>query len=182
MNDDPRNVIDRYKGAPLEDIVADLDAHGSTLQIAIDNVEHDFNMGTIVRSANAFGVRHVHVVGRRQWNKRGAMMTDKYLHVHYHATTDDFLAAVEGAPLIAVDNVAGSRPLSQVELPQNAVLLFGAERSGIRAELLAGAAAVVAIEQFGSTRSLNVGVAAGIAMYEWTRRHKLSADECIDKK
>ena len=173
MPNDPRNVIDRYKGVPLEQIVAELDARGSTLEIAIDNVERDFNMGTIVRSANAFGVRHVHVVGRRQWNKRGAMMTDKYLHVHYHALVSDFLQAIAGKELIAIDNVAGSQPLARVKLPKNAVLLFGAERSGIRPELLTEAAQIAAIEQFGSTRSLNVGVAAGIAMYAWVQQHKL---------
>lgn len=171
MND-TRNVVDKYKGMPHEAIVADLDAHGSTLEIAVDNVERDFNMGTIVRSANAFGVRQVHVIGRRQWNKRGAMMTDKYLHVRYHATVDEFIQHMKGKTLVAVDNVPGSVALEQAELPRNAVLLFGAEGPGVRPELLEKAAEVVKIEQYGSTRSLNVGVAAGIAMYEWTRRNR----------
>lgn len=170
---DSRNVVDRYKGVPMEQIINDLDAHGSALEIAIDNVARDFNMGTIVRSANAFGVRHVHVIGRRQWNKRGAMMTDKYLHVRYYAAADDFMHAIAGKELIAVDNVDGSQPLSCTKLPKNAVLLFGAERSGIRQELLQHAVRTIAIEQFGSTRSLNVGVAAGIAMYVWVQQHML---------
>lgn len=170
MND-PRNVTDQYKGLSIEEIVADLDARGSTLEIAIDNVERDYNMGTIVRSANAFGVRHVHVVGRRQWNKRGAMMTDKYLHIHYYADASEFMMALTGKCLIAVDNVAGSVSLTEVELPANTVLLFGAEGPGIRSELLETAMAIAKIDQYGSTRSLNVGVAAGIAMYEWTRRN-----------
>lgn len=169
---DRRNVIDAYKGMPHNEIVANLDANGSELEIAIDNVERDFNMGTIVRSANAFGVRHVHVIGRRQWNKRGAMMTDKYLHVHYYADTNDFLAAIADKTLVAVDNVADSIVLEQSDLPANALLLFGAEGPGIRQELLDKAASIVKIEQYGSTRSLNVGVAAGIAMYEWTRRNR----------
>lgn len=170
MND-PRNVVDEYKGWPHEQIVADLDAHGSALEIAVDNVERDYNMGTIVRGANAFGVRHVHILGRRQWNKRGAMMTDKYLHVHYYSDVDEFMAAMQDKTLIAVDNVAGSQPLNEVDLPLNAVLLFGAEGPGIRPEALEWATRIVHIPQYGSTRSLNVGVAAGIAMYEWTRRH-----------
>jgi tRNA G18 (ribose-2'-O)-methylase SpoU len=168
---DPRNVVDEYKGWPHEQIVADLDAHGSALEIAVDNVERDYNMGTIVRGANAFGVRHVHILGRRQWNKRGAMMTDKYLHVHYYSDVDEFMAAMQNKTLIAVDNVAGSQPLNEVDLPLNAVLLFGAEGPGIRPEALEWATRIVHIPQYGSTRSLNVGVAAGIAMYEWTRRH-----------
>ena len=170
---DSRNVVNRYKGVPMEQIINDLDAHGSALEIAIDNVARDFNMGTIVRSANAFGVRHVHVIGRRQWNKRGAMMTDKYLHVRYYAAADDFIHAITGKELVAIDNVDGSQPLSCTKLPKNAVLLFGAERSGIRQELLQHAVRTIAIEQFGSTRSLNVGVAAGIAMYAWVQQHRL---------
>lgn len=173
MNKDTRNVIDKYKGRPIEDIVADLDRQEPWLEIAIDNVEHDFNMGTIVRSANAFGVRHVHVIGRRQWNKRGAMMTDKYLHVHYHQTIDEFLDTIKAKTLVAVDNVSGSVPVSRAVLPRDSVLLFGAEGPGIRSELIARADEIVAIEQFGSTRSINVGVAAGVAMYAWLQRNIL---------
>ena len=156
---------------PHDEIVADLDAHGSSLEIAVDNVERDFNMGTIVRSANAFGVRHVHIVGRRQWNKRGAMMTDKYLHVHYYHDIEEFMAGMASKHLVAVDNVPGSIPIERVELPRNTVLLFGAEGPGIRQELLTRAHSIVKIQQYGSTRSLNVGVAAGIVMYEWTQRN-----------
>lgn len=174
MNNDKRNVIDKYKGVSIDDIVRDLDARAHTLEIAVDNVERDFNMGTIIRSANAFGVRRIHIIGRRQWNKRGAMMTDKYIHLCYYTSVDDFIATISDKTLIAIDNVQGSQPLSQTALPEQAVLLFGAERSGIRLELLERAQAIAAIEQFGSTRSINVGVAAGIAMYEWLRRCKLN--------
>lgn len=173
--DDPRNVIDIYKGVSIDAINADLDARGTGLEIAIENTERDFNMGTIVRSANAFGVRHVHVIGRRQWNKRGAMMTDKYLGVHYYQTVSEFTDAMKqrGRRIIAVDNVAGSVPLFSASLPHNAVLVFGQEGPGISDQLAATAEAIVAIEQFGSTRSINVGVAAGIAMYVWLQRHTL---------
>ena len=171
--EDMRNVVDEFKGMPQEEIIANLDMrHSDYLEIAVDNVTRDFNMGTIIRTANAFGVRHVHVIGRKQWNKRGAMMTDTYLHVHYHQTADEFMSAINGKTLVAVDNVDGSRQLSDADLPRNAVLLFGAEGPGIRDELLANAAEIVAIEQYGSTRSINVGVAAGIVMYEWIRVHK----------
>ncbi len=168
---DTRNVVDRYKGWSMEDIVSDLDAHGSNLEIALDNVERDYNMGTIVRSANAFGVRRVHIIGRRQWNKRGAMMTDKYLHVDYHDSAETFRAAIQGKTLVAVDNVPAAVSITDCKLPEDCVLLFGAEGPGIRTELLHAADHIVKIDQYGSTRSLNVGVAAGIAMYEWSRRH-----------
>ena len=171
---DSRNVVDKYKGLPVEDIVSDLDAHGVELEIAVENLSRDFNMGTIIRSANAFGVRHVHIIGSRQWNKRGAMMTDKYLHVHYYATIDDFIQANPDKKVLAIDNVAGSVNLSASHLPQHAILVFGSEGDGLSAELLSKAEGIISIEQIGSTRSLNVGVAAGIVMYEWLRQHKLT--------
>ena len=170
--EDTRNVTDEFKGLPHEQIVASLDKTGSSLEIAVDNVERDFNMGTIVRSANAFGVRHVHIIGRKQWNKRGAMMTDKYLHVHYYSDIGEFVEAIAGKTLVAVDNIESSVALENAKLPPNCVLLFGAEGPGIRPELLKHAASIVKIQQYGSTRSLNVGVAAGVVMYEWTRRNK----------
>ena len=171
--EDTRNVVDEFKGMPQEQIIGELDKrYPDYLEIAVDNVTRDFNMGTIIRTANAFGVRHVHVIGRKQWNKRGAMMTDTYLHVHYHQTADEFMQAIQGKTLVAVDNVEGSRQLGDKDLPKDAVLLFGAEGPGISEELLDKAAEIVAIEQYGSTRSINVGVAAGIVMYEWVRVHK----------
>jgi tRNA G18 (ribose-2'-O)-methylase SpoU len=157
-----------------EEIVDMLDARGVSLEIAIENLERDFNMGTIVRSANAFGVRHVHVVGRKQWNKRGAMMSDKYLHVHYHANVDEFINAMKLADktVVAIENNVKSVPLSSAKPTKNTVLVFGSEGSGISDELLSKVDEVVHIEQLGSTRSLNVGVAAGIAMYEWLQQNK----------
>lgn len=174
MTTDSRNVLDEFKGKSYEEIVTALDGRGVSLEIAIENLERDFNMGTIVRSANAFGVRRVHVVGRRQWNKRGAMMTDKYLHVEYHESVSEFAEAMKksGKEIIAIENNVDSKPLGGVTLLENVVLVFGSEGSGLSEELLSAADDVVHIEQLGSTRSLNVGVAAGIAMYEWLRQNK----------
>lgn len=170
---DNRNVIDEFKGWEHNDIVAELDKRGVALEIAIENSLRDYNMGTIVRTANAFGVRTVHVIGRKQWNKRGAMATDKYLRVVYHKTVEDFCLAVDGKALIAIDNIPSSVPLSKTDLPKNTVMIFGQEGPGISDELLKVASAVVAIEQLGSTRSINVGVAAGIAMYTYLHRHSI---------
>lgn len=172
-NKDPRNVLDEFKGWAHDNIVAELDRRGTGLEIAIENTERDFNMGTIVRSANAFGVRHVHVIGRKQWNKRGAMATDKYLHVHYYPAVNEFAEAmkVRKRVVIAVDNITNSVPLGNVKLPVNSVLVFGQEGPGISSELAGEAEKIIAIEQFGSTRSLNVGVAAGIAMYAWVQQN-----------
>lgn len=172
--DDTRNVIDEFKGMSVDAIKTALDKDAHSLEIAIENLERDFNMGTIVRNANAFGVRTVHVIGSKQWNKRGAMMTDKYVDILYYATIEEFIASVKHKTLIAIDNVEGSTPLSETALDESAILLFGSEGPGISDELLKHCDKIVAIEQFGSTRSVNVGVAAGIAMYEWLRRYRLT--------
>lgn len=175
MND-TRNVSDEFKGVAHEEILKKLDRRGVALEIAVENLERDYNMGTIVRSANAFGVRTVHVVGRRQWNKRGAMMTDKYLRINYYATVEDFVEGMHACDrrIVAVENNVDSTPLSTVSLPKNSVLVFGSERSGLSDELLKDADLVACIEQFGSTRSVNVGVAAGVAMYAWLQQHALA--------
>lgn len=172
---DPRNLTDNFKHRTEADIVTELDADDHGLVIALENTERDFNMGTIVRSANAFGVRHVYVIGRRQWNKRGAMATDRYLHVHYLASTREFIGEMrrQDRQIIAIDNVAGSVEMAQTKLSKNAVLVFGQEGPGISKEMLEAADQIVAIEQFGSTRSINVGAAATVAMYCWVQQHIL---------
>lgn len=172
---DTRNVVDKYRGQTVEQIIADLDTSRSQLEIAVENIERDFNMGTIIRNANAFNVAKVHVVGKRQWNKRGAMKTDAYVHIEYHATPQAFLAAMQARDreVIAIDIVDGAQPLHGQLLPENAVLVFGSEGGGLSEELLEGASKVIMIEQFGSTRSVNVGVASGIAMYAWMQQHRL---------
>lgn len=174
---DTRNVTDEFKGVPNDEIVAELDKRGVVLEVAIENLSHDFNMGTIVRNANAFGVRHVHIIGKKQWNKRGAMVTNRYLHVHHYATVDEFMQYVEESKksLVAIENnTPKQQPLNEIDLPENCILLFGSESDGLSDEILMQAAQVVAIEQFGSTRSVNVGVASGIAMYAWLQRHILT--------
>jgi len=175
-NGDTRNVEDRFRYWQNQAIVAQLDSEGVQLEIAIENIEHDFNMGSIVRTANAFGVRHVHIIGRRQWNKRGAMVTNRYLHVVHHKTAAEFRTYVKDnhRTLVALDNVKGSQPLHTAQLPQRAVILFGQEGPGISSELLTAAEMTVAIEQYGSTRSINVGAAAAIVMYVWLQQHTLA--------
>lgn len=173
---DKRNLVDEFKGLPNEQIVATLDTRGHQLEVAIENLAHDFNMGTIVRNANAFGVRKVHIVGKKQWNKRGAMVTNRYLHVYHYQTVDEFInyARKAGLELVAIENnTPRQQPLSQTALPKNCILLFGSESNGLSQAMLDHANQVVAIEQFGSTRSVNVGVASGIAMYAWLQRHVL---------
>jgi tRNA G18 (ribose-2'-O)-methylase SpoU len=171
---DTRNLIDEFKGLSNEDVKSKLDQSRSGLEVAIENVEHDFNVGTIVRSANNFNVSAVHIIGRHKYNRRGAMCTDKYLTVKYWASAEEFLVDQRGRGRVVVaieNNTPRALPLGSAILSENSTLVFGSEGNGITAELLDAADEVRFIESFGSTRSVNVGVAAGIAMYGWTRQN-----------
>ncbi|GAA3517061.1 TrmH family RNA methyltransferase [Actinocatenispora rupis] len=175
---DRRNVVDRYRYWRREAIVADLDTRRHDFHVAVENWQHDLNIGTVVRTANAFLAREVHIVGRRRWNRRGAMVTDRYQHVRYHPTVDDLLAyaAVEGLAVVGIDNLPGAVPLESVELPRKCLLLFGQEGPGLSAPARAAASLVCSIAQYGSTRSINAGVASGIAMHAWIRRYAAPVD------
>ncbi|WP_417509172.1 TrmH family RNA methyltransferase [Microbacterium sp.] len=172
-NGDTRNVIDRYRYWRMDAIVADLDTHRHSFHVAIENWQHDMNIGSIVRSANAFLADTVHIVGRRRWNKRGAMVTDRYQHVVHHEDVASFAAWAEseGIPIIAVDNVAGAVPVDKAELPERCVLLFGQEGPGLTEEAIAAASGHIEITQYGSTRSINASAAGAVIMYEWCRRY-----------
>ena len=170
---DRRNVVDRYRYWRREAIVADLDLRRHPFHVAIENWQHDLNIGTVVRTANAFLAREVHIVGRRRWNRRGAMVTDRYQHIRHHEDVRSLLswAGGERLPVIGIDNLPGAVPLETVELPRACVLLFGQEGPGLSEPARDGLDLVCSIAQFGSTRSINAGVASGIAMHAWIRRH-----------
>lgn len=170
---DTRNVVDAYRYWRRDAIVADIDTRRHALHIAIENFGNDANIGAVVRTANAFAVDTVHIVGRRRWNRRGAMVTDRYQRLRHHDTTAALLAyaADAGLTVVAVDNVPGAVRLETTPLPRNCLLVFGQEGPGITPEATAGAAMTVSIAQFGSTRSINAGVAAGIAMHTWITQH-----------
>ena len=170
---DRRNVVDHYRYWTREAIVADLDHRRHPFHVAIENFEHDANIGTVVRTANAFLAAEVHIVGKRRWNRRGAMVTDRYQHVRHHPDVAALVewARAEGLAVVAVDNVPGSVPLETIELPRECVLLFGQEGPGVSPDARMTADLTISITQFGSTRSINAGVAAGIVMHSWIREH-----------
>ncbi|WP_370333360.1 TrmH family RNA methyltransferase [Mycolicibacterium hippocampi] len=170
---DTRNVVDPYRYWTREAIIADIDERRHPLHVAIENFGNDANIGAVVRTANAFAVDTVHIVGRRRWNRRGAMVTDRYQRLRHHDTTAELLDFASQAALtvVAVDNIPGASRLEDVALPRDCLLIFGQEGPGITADAKAGAGAVVSIAQFGSTRSINAAVAAGIAMHAWIREH-----------
>ena len=168
---DSRNLIDEYKGLTNEQIFNALETHRIPLEIAIENIEHDFNIGSIVRTANSFNVNKIHIIGKKKYNRRGAMCTDKYLQIIHHSTIEDFLKTQEDREIVAIENnLTRSKPLNLKKFVQNTTLVFGSEGNGISEGLLSKAHDIRFIESFGSTRSVNVGVAAGIAMYEYVRR------------
>ncbi len=170
---DRRNVVDRYRYWRHEAIVADLDARRHDFHVAIENWQHDLNIGTVVRTANAFLARQVHIVGRRRWNRRGAMVTDRYQHVRHHETVEGLLAWAgrHDLVIVGIDNLPGSVPIETVRLPRHCVLLFGQEGPGLSEPARRAAALVCSISQYGSTRSINAGVASGIAMHTWIRQY-----------
>lgn len=177
--EDKRNLIDEFKNLTNEAVFDALEQRRNDLEVALFNVTHDFNMGTIVRNANNFNVQAVHIIGRRKYNRRGAMCTDKYLRIVYHATVAEFLAQQreQKRVLVAVENnVPRARALQEIKFSDRTTLIFGSESDGLSEELLAATDDVCYIESFGSTRSVNVGVAAGIVMYEWVRRRVLSRE------
>lgn len=169
--EDTRNLVDKYKDLTNEQVFAALSQTRTPLEIVIENLEHDFNIGSIVRTANSFNVSKVHIIGKKKYNRRGAMCTDKYLEIIHHPTVKDFLSTQKDRELVAIENnTSRATSLDSKRFIQNTTLIFGSENSGISSELLSQAQDVRFIESFGSTRSVNVGVAAGIAMYEYVRQ------------
>lgn len=177
---DTRNVVDKYRYWSMDAIVKDLDARRNSFHVAIENWQHDLNIGSIVRTANAFLAKEVHIIGHKRWNRRGAMVTDRYQHIRHHPTVEEFVAWTKTAnsgselPIIAIDNVEGCKQLETYPLPQECVLLFGQEGPGLSDAALQAAKDVVAITQFGSTRSINASAAAAITMHTWVMQHLYS--------
>ena len=173
IQNDTRNVVDKYRGLTVDEIKSDLNKSRHNFHIAVENFQHDFNIGTIARNANAFNAAGIHIIGKKHWNRRGAMKTEAYMNVFHHKTVADFIswAKENDLILIAIDNQKGSKNLQDSELPKKSVLVFGNESDGLSKEMIEACEQMIAIEQFGSTRSVNVGVASGILMYEFVRRN-----------
>jgi tRNA G18 (ribose-2'-O)-methylase SpoU len=170
---DRRNVTDGYRYWSREAIVTDLDTRRHPFHVAIENWQHDMNIGAVVRNANAFMAAEVHIVGRRRWNRRGAMVTDRYQSVRHHEDVGALASWATDAslPILGVDNLPGSEGITDAEIPRACVFLFGQEGPGLSDDARQHCRSVLHIPQYGSTRSINAGVASGIAMYEWIRRY-----------
>ena len=175
-NGDTRNVLDKYRYWKMEAIIADLDIRRHKFHVAIEYWQHDLNIGSIVRTANAFLAAEVHIIGHKRWNRRGAMVTDRYQHVRHHSTVEEFVtwAKSEQLPIIAIDNVPGCQQIEKYELPESCVLLFGQEGPGLSEAAISASEVVLEITQFGSTRSINASAAAAITMHSWVMQHVFS--------
>lgn len=178
---DTRNVLDKYRYWSMAAIVADLDIRRHNFHVAIENWQHDLNIGSIVRTANAFLAAEVHIIGHKRWNRRGAMVTDRYQHVRHHNTVEEFIEwaktggdAGDRLPILAIDNVPGCSQIETYAMPKNCVLLFGQEGPGLSEAAIAAADVVLEITQFGSTRSINASAAAAITMHSWVMQHVFS--------
>lgn len=172
-NGDTRNVLDKFRYWKMEAIIAELDRRRHKYHVAIENWQHDLNIGSIVRTANAFLAEEVHIIGNRRWNRRGAMVTDRYQHVSHHPTIEEFVAWAKerNLPIIAIDNVPGCKKIEEYALPEECVLLFGQEGPGLSEAAIEAAEVVLEITQFGSTRSINASAAAAITMHQWVMQH-----------
>lgn len=172
-NGDTRNVLDKFRYWKMEAIIAELDRRRHKYHVAIENWQHDLNIGSIVRTANAFLAEEVHIIGNRRWNRRGAMVTDRYQHVSHHPTVEEFVAWARerNLPIIAIDNVPGCKKIEEYALPEECVLLFGQEGPGLSEAAIEAAEVVLEITQFGSTRSINASAAAAITMHQWVMQH-----------
>lgn len=173
-NGDHRNLIDFYKYWDTDAIKADLDKKRNPFSVIIENFAHDFNIGTVIRNSNAFLAQAVFICGRKRWDARGAVGTYRYQHVHHHYTLDETLEAasdLDSYTPIAIDNVEGAVDMREFEWPEKPLMIFGQEQIGVSPPAIEVADSVVFIPQMGSTRSINVGVASGIAMYDYISKN-----------
>lgn len=164
------NVIDYYKEWEADQIKADLDTKRLPFVAAFENISGDFNKATGMRNANAFMAKEVWLIGNKKWDRRGAVGTHNYMHLKHSESLESLWAEnenIRGMRWVVVDNINGATPLPDYEWKPNTFMIFGEERRGVSQSAISLADDVVYIPQLGSVRSLNVGTAAGIIMYDY---------------
>jgi tRNA G18 (ribose-2'-O)-methylase SpoU len=170
---DTRNVIDHMKGFPVAEIKERLQATALPVTLVAENFAHDFNIATLVRNANAFNVREVLLVGRKKWDRRGAVGTQHYTPVEFQEDPFTLFESLKlrKVPLIVADNVPGAVALPDFTWPEGEIaMLFGQEQIGVSNLALSYADHVVMVPQLGSVRSMNVGTTSGIFLYDYLLR------------
>lgn len=170
---DTRNVIDYYKEWENDQIKADLDTRRLPFVVGFENVSGDFNKASGIRNSNAFLAKESWIIGKKQWDRRGAVGTHNYIHLKYAPSLDDIYLNqpyIRDMRWVAVDNVPGAIPVTEYEWSPNTFMIFGEEARGVSPMGLGMADDVVMIPQLGSVRSLNVSVASGIIMYDYATK------------
>ena len=176
MSEDKRNIIDFYRDWKLEDIKIDLDRKCFPYSVLMEQWQGDFNIGGLVRNANAFAAKEVFYIGKKKWDRRGAVGTHHYTAVKYLDSYDCISSLKKEYILIGIDNVEGSVPMESFNWPDNSLMIFGEESFGITKDVLAMCDKIVGITQFGSVRSLNAAVASGITMFDYTNKKRSILD------
>jgi tRNA G18 (ribose-2'-O)-methylase SpoU len=167
---DTRNVTDFYKYWTNEAIIADLDSKRNEFVVAVERINGDFNWSVVIRNSNAFLARKVYRSGIRRYDKRGAVGTHHYEHVGYDESIVNLINKYrqEGYKIVAIDNVGEAQDIRSYRWEPKSFMLFGEEGRGLSQKAIESADDIVYIPQFGSVRSLNLGTASGIAMYDYS--------------
>lgn len=165
-----RNVADKFKPMPDEDIKAELQSTAFPYAVCFEHVIGDFNMGTAIRNANAFNAKEVFYIGNKKWDKRSAVGVHNYTEVKWLSTVDEFISLRDRYVIVGIDCVPGAVSLPSYPFKENTLFVFGEEGVGLTPAMQAMCEAIVFIPQYGSVRSINVGTASGIIMHEFVSR------------
>lgn len=167
-----RNVIDRFKDKTDGEIKEELQASAHPFAICMENLIGDFNFGTLVRNANAFGAQEVFYLGDKKWDKRSAVGVYNYTNVNWLPTLDDLIQLKSKYVFIGCDNIAGSVSISKYNYEPNTLFIFGEESVGLTPKIQSLCQDIVHIDQYGSVRSLNVGTASGIICNDFVSKYR----------
>lgn len=166
---DTRNISDFYKYWENDAIIADLDSKRNEFIVVVERVNGDFNFSTVIRNCNAFLAKKVYRCGIRRYDRRGTVGTHNYEHVDYAENINSLINHYrqEGYKIVAIDNVGEAQDIRSYQWEAKTLMLFGEEGRGLSQEAIESADDIVYIPQFGSVRSLNLGTASGLAMYDY---------------
>jgi len=171
---DIRNVIDKYKGVSTEEIKRDIKSNSLPFSVLMFNLVHDFNFGSVIRSANALGAREVFYFGEKRFDRRGAVGTYNYIDVNYLASYADFLCLKNRYSLVGLEQSSRSVPLNKFNWATDLqpLILIGEENLGLSSDVLDICDHIIEIPQRGSVRSINAAVAASICMFDFISKYE----------
>ena len=171
-----RNVIDEFKSLPDEDIRQRLQETCNGFAVLMTHIEGDFNIGTVMRSANFFGAKEFFYWGRKRFDRRSTVGVHHYTPLRFLERIEDVRVLKESYTLIGLENnVPGTVPIHRFDWPiaRPPCIVVGEECKGIHADVAELCDRLVEIPNFGSVRSINVGSAASLAMYDYVSKVRL---------